>query len=122
MYSSNAVCCPTPEKASQMQLIAENDNGRTVDIRLGESVRINLPENATTGYSWTIERYDEDVIDVLASEPCYPTNAIGSGGTMTFILRSKKIGTGDIVLKHWRHWEGDASVISRFRIQLHVRP
>jgi len=105
-----------------MQLIAENDNERTVDICLGESVRINLPENATTGYSWTIERYDEDVIEVLASEPYYPANAIGSGGKMTFILQVKKIGIGDIVLKHWRHWEGAASVISRFRIQLHVRP
>jgi inhibitor of cysteine peptidase len=110
------------EKAPQaMLLIVESDNGRTVDIHVGESVRVNLPENATSGYRWEIDRYDEEFIEVLATEPRYTAKGIGSGGEVSFTFQAKKIGTGEIVLKHWRHWEGDASVTTRFRIQLHVQ-
>jgi predicted secreted protein len=35
-----------------MQLLVEADDGRTVDVRQGETVRVTLQENATTGYRW----------------------------------------------------------------------
>ena len=121
--SSSAVHCTVPDNKPQaMLLIGESDNGRTVDIRLGESVRINLSENATTGYRWTIDRYDEELIEALSTEAHYPPKTIGVGGEVSFIFRGKKIGTGEIVLKHWRPWEGDSSVTTRFRIWLRVRP
>jgi len=105
-----------------MLLLVETDNDRTVDIRLGETVRLTLPENATTGYRWAIERYDEEFIEALATEPRYTAKAIGSGGEVAFIFQGKKIGTGEIVLKHWRHWEGGSSVTTRFRLRLRVQP
>src|SRR5258705_5417551 len=109
MYSASAVF---PEEAPKaMLLLAEKDNDRTVDIRLGETVKITLPENATTGYRWAIDRYNEEFIEALATEPHYTAKAIGSGGEVAFIFQGKKIGTGEITLKHWRQWEGDTSVI-----------
>jgi inhibitor of cysteine peptidase len=105
-----------------MLSLVESDNGRAVDIRLGETVRITLPENATTGYRWAIDRYDEEFMEALATEPRYPANAVGSGGEVAFAFQGKKMGTGEIVLKNWRRWEGDSSVTTRFRIQLRVQP
>jgi inhibitor of cysteine peptidase len=105
-----------------MLLLGEADNDRTVDICLGETARVSLPENATTGYRWTIDHYDEEFIKMLATEPHYTANAIGSGGEVAFTFQGKKTGTGEIVLKHWRSWEGDSSVTVRFRIRLHVQP
>jgi inhibitor of cysteine peptidase len=105
-----------------MLTLSETDNDRTVDIRLGETVRITLPENATTGYRWAIDRTSDELIESLGSEPRYTGNAVGSGGEIAFTFQAKKIGTGEIVLKHWRHWEGDASVTRRFRLRLNVQP
>ena len=123
MYSPGAVSCPIPEKAPKtMLLLVEKDNDRTVDIHPGETVQISLPENATTGYRWEIDRYDEAVIKMLATEPHYMDSAVGSGGTVAFIFQGKKTGIGEIALKHWRSWEGDASVIARFHIRLNVIP
>jgi inhibitor of cysteine peptidase len=114
---------PNSENVMQsMQSIGENDNGRTVDIRLGGSLQVILPENATTGYRWAIDRCDEEIIEALATEPRYKANAIGSGGEVVFIFQAKKIGNGEIVLKHWRHWEGDSSITTRFCIRFQVRP
>jgi inhibitor of cysteine peptidase len=123
MHSASAVSFPDHEHPRPtMLLIGESDNGRTLDIGLGESVRVSLPENATTGYRWTIDRYDESVIEAIASETGYPARALGSGGEVAFIFKGKRIGTGEIVLKHWRHWEGESSVTARFQVRLNVRP
>ena len=105
-----------------MLLLVEKDNDRTLDIHPGETIQISLPENATTGYRWEIDRYDEDVLKLLAAEPCYTANAVGSGGVVAFTFQGKKTGAGEIALKHWRSWEGDSSVIARFRIRLNVTP
>jgi inhibitor of cysteine peptidase len=121
VYSAGAISCADTEKGSVMML-SLSDNDRTVDIRVGETVRITLPENATTGYRWAIDRYDEEFIEALAPEPRYPDQAIGSGGEVAFIFKGKKIGTGEIALKDWRHFEGDASIANRFRLRLHVQP
>jgi inhibitor of cysteine peptidase len=105
-----------------MQLLVEADDGRTVDVRQGETVRVTLQENATTGYRWAIDRVDEEFIAALATEPRYTSSTIGSGGAVAFVFQATKPGTGEIVLKHWRHWEGDSSVTTRYRIRLHVQP
>lgn len=121
--SLGTVYCADPEDVPlAMRLLVESDNGRTQDIRLGESVRINLLENATTGYRWSIDHYDAEVIEAVSTEAHYPANSIGVGGEVAFIFKGKKVGTGEIVLKNWRHWEGDASVTRRFRIRLVVQP
>ncbi|HEY7270565.1 MAG TPA: protease inhibitor I42 family protein [Dehalococcoidia bacterium] len=104
-----------------MLSLVEADNGRTRDIRQGETVRITLPENATTGYRWAVDQVDESVIEALASEPHYAPSGVGSGGEIPFLFRAKAGGAGEIVLKHWRHWAGDSSIIDRFRIQLRVQ-
>lgn len=105
-----------------MLSIVETDNGRTANVRLGGLVQITLPENATTGYRWAIERYSEECIEAVASEPHYPANAIGSGGEVAFLFRARKVGMGEISLRRWRHWEGDSSITARFRLRLAVQP
>jgi inhibitor of cysteine peptidase len=89
---------------------------------VGESFRISLPENATTGYRWAVDRYDEEFIEAIGAEPHYTANVVGSGGEVSFTFKTKKIGSGEILLKHWRHWEGDASITSRFHLRLNVLP
>jgi inhibitor of cysteine peptidase len=121
--SPGAVSSAGAEKALKTMLsLVETDNDRTVDIRVGETVRVTLPENATTGYRWAVDRYDEECIEAPTTEPHYPAKAIGSGGEVAFTFQGKKVGTGEIVLKYWRHWEGDSSITTRFRLRLHVRP
>jgi inhibitor of cysteine peptidase len=112
---------PATEKARTMQSLTEADNDKTVDLRVGETVRVSLPENATTGYRWAIDRLDEDVIEAVGSEPNYPGSAVGSAGHVAFTFKAKKAGTGEVTLKYWRHFEGDKSITNRFRLRLHTQ-
>ncbi len=122
--SSGAASCQKNENFVKMEhvLVATDNNGK-VDIRLNETVRITLPENATTGYAWTVESYDKEHFNELPTEQHYPvTTRVGAGGEIIFIFQGKKTGTGDIMLKHWRSWEGDSSAIARFHIKINVQP
>src|SRR5260370_34132850 len=85
-------------QSSLMQSLAEADNGRTVDLRVGETFRVRLPENATTGYRWTIDRLDDEVVEAVGSEPDYAAGSLGSGGAVTVTFRGKKSGTVEIRL------------------------
>jgi inhibitor of cysteine peptidase len=122
MHSPGGVgCARAAEESKTMATLVEADNDRTIDIPVGEIVQVTLPENATTGYRWAIESYNSDVIEALGSEPHYTAKGVGSGGDVAFTFRGKKAGTGEIILKQWRQWEGDSSVIARFRVRLNVR-
>jgi inhibitor of cysteine peptidase len=109
-------------KVHAMQSLTEADNERTVDLRVGESVRLTLPENATTGYRWAIDRLDRDVVAEAGSEAHPSRGAIGAGGNVTFDFTAKKAGSSEIALKYWRHFEGDGSIVKRFRFRLDVKP
>lgn len=105
-----------------MTFVQEQDNGQTVTIHVDDELKIVLPENATTGYRWALDRVDAAFVDAVAAEPRYTGNTVGSGGTVAFVFRARKAGTSHLNLKQWRHWEGDASVIARFGITLQILP
>jgi inhibitor of cysteine peptidase len=63
-----------------MLLLTQTDNDRTAEVHIGDSVRINLPENATTGFRWAIDGYDEQLFELVATEPHYPKDFIGRHG------------------------------------------
>jgi inhibitor of cysteine peptidase len=104
-----------------MLLLTANDNDRTVEVRNGETFRLTLPENATTGFRWAIDRIDREYVREISDVANYPASALGAGGQITFEFVTTKPGECEIVLKRWRHWEGDSSIAERFRILVRVR-
>ena len=125
LHASGAVAAETGKaqaKVDAMQSLTEADNERTVDLRVGESVRLTLPENATTGYRWAIDHLDRKVVDPAGSEPHYAGGAVGAAGQVTFDFKAKQAGSGEVALKYWRHFEGEGSVVKRFRFRLNAKP
>jgi inhibitor of cysteine peptidase len=104
-----------------MQSLTEADSERTVELRVGEGVRLTLPENATTGYRWAIDRLDRDVVDMAGSDSRYG-GGIGAAGNVTFDFTARKAGSSEIALKYWRHFEGDGSIVKRFSFRLNAKP
>ncbi len=101
--------------------LSEKDDGSTARLAVDDTLRIHLSENASTGYRWAIDHYDDRCIEALAGEPRHDTQApIGSAGEVVFDFKARQVGSGEIVLKHWRHWEGESSVTRRYRVKLQV--
>ncbi|MDQ3681308.1 MAG: protease inhibitor I42 family protein [Actinomycetota bacterium] len=102
------------------QTLSAADNGKTVNVGVGDVIVIRLPENPTTGYRWFLERVDEPLLETEDdSFSLDPNPQIGSGGTRELRFRSKAPGRGAIALKHWQEWSGEQSVTERFALQVH---
>jgi len=104
-----------------MPTLTEADNGRTVDLRVDETVDVSLPENATSGHRWAVDRLDPGIVEADEAKPHYPSGAVGSGGRVSFSFKSTRPGSGEVSLKHWRHFEGEASVTQRFHFRLNAK-
>jgi inhibitor of cysteine peptidase len=101
--------------------VSEHDHDRVFEVRVGESLYISLPENATTGYRWMIDHYDEHKLEWSSTHSNYIGALVGSGGTVGFTFKAQQVGLADIVLKQKRSWEDDSLVIAHFRIQVQIK-
>jgi inhibitor of cysteine peptidase len=102
-------------------VLTQADSGRTCEVHPDDVIVVRLEENPTTGYVWAVDKTDEEIVTLQSSRLLLPQEPkIGEGGTRVFTFRAETTGTASIHLKHWREWEGDASIIERFDITLVV--
>jgi len=96
-------------------LLGPEDRGSSVDVREGDAIVVELPENPTTGYRWAVHRIDPDILSLEASDFISPPGAaMGASGQRSLLFRVTGHGRADVELRLWRDWEGDDSAIDRY--------
>ncbi len=97
------------------------DSGKTIALKRGDTITIQLAENPTTGYRWSEPSLENDSVSLQRSQFVGPqSNAPGAGGQRLLTFKAEKPGKTTLSLKHCRDWEGDRSVIERFTLTLQV--
>jgi inhibitor of cysteine peptidase len=94
--------------------LKKSDTGTTIEVQVGDSVEVRLPENPTTGYRWQAYDIDQSILAQkdVQYEPGGP--AIGEGGTRIFRFDVVGPGQSQLQAKLLREWQGDSSIIDRF--------
>ncbi|MDA2186080.1 protease inhibitor I42 family protein [Bacillus cereus] len=95
-------------------ILSEKDTDKTFHMNLYEIFTLNLKENPTTGYRWFIE----------ISEGLKMIEDNFKIGEMGLRIFKFQVIDGDLCklkLKNWRDWEGDSSIIDKFKIQIIVK-
>jgi len=100
--------------------LTEADRGKTIEVRVGDTVALCLHENAATGYRWTFDGPETSLVDVQAGEHGRQPAAVGSGGEVSWMLRAAAPGTAQVKLKLWRPWEGAKSIQKRFSVTVRI--
>lgn len=109
------------ENAPSQVTLAGGDSGREIEVAPEGTIVIRLDSNPTTGYSWAVDSLDDEVLTLTQDTYEAPVNgAIGQGGIQELRFASGASGESELVLKYWRPWEGDASVVERFTINVVV--
>jgi inhibitor of cysteine peptidase len=101
--------------------IGKQDQGKTIEVRSGTEVTLELNENPTTGYAWQIRDLDPKLATVAGSEYASESKAIGAGGLRMFKIKVTGKGKTPLRAKLLRSWEGDRSTVERFEITLEVK-
>ncbi len=101
-----------------------SDNGSVVQVKSGDTVRINLAENPSTGFSWNattsgdlaITRDGYDTADTFGAV----MGKVGGGGTRSWDLTIGKDITQTFSAVYRRPWEPENRTIDIFEITFAV--
>jgi len=96
----------TAAEGKKMVTLTEADKGKTEDIAQGTRFAVQLRENPTTGFQWNatvspgLEIQSSDYQMDKAGE-----GMVGVGGTRTWVIIAKDLGTQKFSATYMRSWE-----------------
>jgi predicted secreted protein len=103
-------------------MLLQNPDSQNIELPEGDiCLKINLPENPTTGYRWAILASPDNLIEGSHSYTCSDKRippAPGSGGSRLFEFWATDKVDGLLVLSYERSWEKDKNVDVR---QYHIK-
>jgi inhibitor of cysteine peptidase len=85
--------------------VGAGENGSTVTAAVGDMVRIELAENATTGFRWQVASVDSSVLRLQSDDFAPSGSGVGSGGLHVFRWAAVGRGSTDLRLELKRSWE-----------------
>ncbi len=99
----------------------EKDNGALVEVRRGAKIAVELNENPTTGYRWTVSNIDEAFL-VPAGDDFVPPDqkSPGAGGRRRFFFRAKGAGSTKLTLINKRAWQRDDQAVGTFKLAIRI--
>jgi len=102
-------------------VFSEKDNGASAQVQRGAKITIELKENPTTGYRWTISSIDEVLLEPEGDEFLPPDQATpGAGGQHRFFFRAKGASSTALILISKRAWQRDDQAIGTFKLRVRI--
>ena len=113
----------TPSNPSSEKFVDvdEEDNGKTIQVLPGETIRVKLRSNPSTGFSWALGPFEERGLETngeseFVADP-HREGEAGYGGCEIWKFKARQSGETEISLFYARSWE-DKDPARRFK--LHV--
>jgi inhibitor of cysteine peptidase len=99
----------------------EKDSGSHVQVERGAKITIELKENPTTGYRWTIGGIDEALLAIKGDEFLPPDQkSPGTGGLRRFLFCAKAEGSTALTLINKRAWQRDDKAVNTFNLAIRI--
>lgn len=121
-----AGCGPTGTVKTGVKL-SEEDEGREVELGVGQSLVITLGSNPTTGYRWALMAgFDQTVLKVGSHKyemgrEAREKKLVGAGGEEVWHFKALSKGCTSLNLGYHRPWEEGVVPINAFPISVVVR-
>ena len=85
--------------------VDERYNGKSVELMVGQTIEVLLPENRTTGFHWHVESDGAAATVPIDDSFLPPSGPVGSGGSHRWVFQAVQPGEGIIELVYRRAWE-----------------
>jgi len=120
---------PAKPGPADVELAVSEDNALRLTARKGQTVRIRLGGNATTGYEWALVSQTDakgkacDVLSPVGKIEYQPHPAggkVGVGGEFLATFQAAKPGLAKLTFAYKRPWEKDKDPIKTFAVSVNV--
>jgi inhibitor of cysteine peptidase len=104
---------------SGANVFTEDNNGSSVELATGDTFRIKLNENPTTGYQWTLETTDG--LEIMSDNYLpHASGLIGAGGIHEWDIKATASGTQQVTGVYSRSFENLTGSEQRFALTVEV--
>src|SRR5262245_13459650 len=102
-----------------MLVIDQSRNDSAADIAVGETLRIQLSENPTTGFRWQLQADGAPALRLLQDTFEASGSAPGGGGSRCWTFAADHPGSIELRIELRRSWQPQP--VSRFGITVNVK-
>jgi inhibitor of cysteine peptidase len=88
-----------------MLVIDETKNNCAIEISVGDSFRVQLSENPTTGYRWNLQADGAPALRMAQDSFEAPGNAPGGGGLRYWNFSADHPGSTELRMELRRSWQ-----------------
>lgn len=120
-----AVLCAAPTEAGSAKVITENYNGKTIQVKQGDSFYLRLKENPSTGYSWQLSL--SKGLSLLSSTYYPPDSSkssqrliVGAAGLHSWKIKAIARGSQQVKGTYRRSWEKETGREQTFILNVKV--
>jgi len=107
---------------TQAMRVGESFNNSTVDLVLGQTLELCLPETPSTGYRWQVTADGSPACAIVGDAFAAPSpTAPGRGGEHCWTVTAVRAGDCAIALQHRRRWPGAAEPGRSFKLHVRVK-
>ena len=98
------------------------DSGKTITVRRGEIVRVELPSHGGTGFLWQADPFDRAHLELLTTESGNEHPNKMSGETVISLWDFKAIQAGEttLTMRLYRPWEGKEKAAETFSVIIKI--
>ncbi len=113
----------SPEAAPGEVPVGPESDGQEVSVALGSILKVSLPSNPSTGFSWGVAQVDAAFLQQEGEAEYVPSSsgALGAGGQAILRFRAVQAGRTALVLEYRRSWETGVAPQDSFTLQVVVR-
>lgn len=116
--------CATPHVTNH-KVITENDNGKSINLKKGDTIYLKLKENPSTGYSWELSL--SKGLNLLSDKYYSPESfkksgefIVGAGGIHLWKIKAVAKGSQQIKGIYKRSWEQETGEEQTFKLNVIV--
>jgi predicted secreted protein len=110
--------------AKSRKIITEQDNGKTIILKVGERFVLNLRNPASGGYDVVTPVYDAHILKLVSRKdlPPEPTPfpKAGDFGKIVFTGEAAAVGETDLTVQIAREWEKQKPPLDYLQVRIRV--
>ncbi|MEP7135294.1 MAG: protease inhibitor I42 family protein [Chloroflexota bacterium] len=102
--------------------ITEQDAGKTITLKTGDTLIVSLEGNMTTGFSWIPATQTPVLLEQVGEVAVTPvSNAIGAPGKILLQFKATEKGQTNLHLDYKRSWEQGVAPAKTFDVTVVVK-
>lgn len=108
---------------SDLVTVTQADSGKTITVKTGDLIQIELAEQGATGYMWQFDDLDRrffDLMDIATEKNHKEKDFTGGPVLKRWRLKAKKAGKTTIYLNYFRPWEDKSTAVQSFALPVRI--